>query len=150
MLARVLTCTLPTDLPIVKLQYTSAGVEVTNCVRRTCCYEYYIRLMQSGSVIPVSGTWRRARARQHQSCPWAFLSHYLYSVILSCPLCTDSLSFSLALFPFLPLFFFSTRSLSVSQRGPCTVFPSTSGWQGSLSLVLLLSAASKSPGLSYH
>lgn len=111
MFARVSTCTLPTELPIVKLQYTSAGVEVTNCVRRTCCYEYYIRLMQSGNVIPISGTWRRAPARQRQSCPWAFLSHYLYSVILSCPLCTESLSFSLALFPFLPLFFPPPHSL---------------------------------------
>lgn len=109
MLAGVSTRSLPTEPPIVKLQYSSAGVEVTNCVRRTCCYEYYIRLMQSGSVIPVSCTRRRAQARQRQSCPWASLSrslfspslsvHYLYSLPLSCSLAPFlSLSMVLALF----------------------------------------------------
>lgn len=97
-------CSLPTEPPIVKLQYSSAGVEVTNCVRRTCCYEYYIRLMQSGSVIPVSGTRRRAQARQRQSCPWASLSQYLYSVILSLFLIAQSLSLS---FPFFLSFSFA-------------------------------------------
>lgn len=75
------------------------GVEVTNCVRRTCCYEYYIRLMQSGSVIPVSGMRMRARARQRQSRPWAsFLSLYLFS---------KSCLSTFSLFAFLPLFFHS-------------------------------------------
>lgn len=130
MLAGVSARSLPTEPPIVKLQYSSARVEVTNCVRRTCCYEYYIKLMQSGSVILVSGTRRRrAQDRQSQSCPWASLTHYLSSVSLSSLVHLISLSPSL----------FLSLSSSLSHLLPFCLsawflhcFPSTSGWQGSL------------------
>lgn len=42
--------------PLLDSNIPPPGVEVTNCVRGTCCYEYYIRLMWSGGVIPVPGT----------------------------------------------------------------------------------------------
>lgn len=86
-------------------------MEVTHCVRRTCCYEYDVRRTQSGSVIPVSGTRRRTQARPRQSCRWAYLSLslYLYSVLLS-------LSFSLS-------FFFSfSSSLFLSLRVVLALF----------------------------
>lgn len=124
MLAGVSARSLPTEPPIVKLQYSSARVEVTNCVRRTCCYEYYIRLMQSGSVILVSGTRRRAQAEAEPVLPMGIAhSVSFFCVSPSSLVHLISLSLSSSLSHLLP-FCLSVWFLHC--------FPSTSGWQGSL------------------
>lgn len=125
MLAGVSARSLPTEPPIVKLQYSSARVEVTNCVRRTCCYEYYIRLMQSGSVILVSGTRRRAQAEAEPVLPMGIA----HSVSFFC-VSPSSLVHLISLAPSLLLPPFLICSLSVSQHGSCTVFPAHQGGRG--------------------